>query len=558
MLDTNMKTQLKAYLEKLTKPVELIATLDDSAKSAEIKELLAEIAELSDKVTFKEDNSLPVRKPSFLITNPGSNQGPRFAGSPLGHEFTSLVLALLWTGGHPSKEAQSLLEQIRHIDGDFEFETYYSLSCHNCPDVVQALNLMSVLNPRIKHTAIDGGTFQNEITDRNVMGVPAVFVNGKEFGQGRMTLTEIVAKIDTGAEKRAAEELNKRDAYDVLIVGSGPAGAAAAIYSARKGIRTGLMGERLVVRSSIPLISKTTFLYRKKKIYSARKGIRTGLMGERFGGQILDTVDIENYISVPKTEGQKLAGALKVHVDEYDVDVIDSQSASKLIPAAVEGGLHQIETASGAVLKARSIIVATGAKWRNMNVPGEDQYRTKGVTYCPHCDGPLFKGKRVAVIGGGNSGVEAAIDLAGIVEHVTLLEFAPEMKADQVLQDKLRSLKNVDIILNAQTTEVKGDGSKVVGLEYRDRVSGDIHNIELAGIFVQIGLLPNTNWLEGAVERNRMGEIIIDAKCETNVKGVFAAGDCTTVPYKQIIIATGEGAKASLSAFDYLIRTKTA
>ena len=480
---------------------------------------MAEIAELSDKVTFKEDNSLPVRKPSFLITNPGSNQGPRFAGSPLGHEFTSLVLALLWTGGHPSKEAQSLLEQIRHIDGDFEFETYYSLSCHNCPDVVQALNLMSVLNPRIKHTAIDGGTFQNEITDRNVMGVPAVFVNGKEFGQGRMTLTEIVAKIDTGAEKRAAEELNKRDAYDVLIVGSGPAGAAAAIYS-------------------------------------ARKGSRRGRRGDRFGGRIVGTGDIESYSAVPKTEGQKLAGALKVHVDEYDVDVIDSQSASKLIPAAVEGGLHQIETASGAVLKARSIIVATGAKWRNMNVPGEDQYRTKGVTYCPHCDGPLFKGKRVAVIG--NSGVEAAIDLAGIVEHVTLLEFAPEMKADQVLQDKLRSLKNVDIILNAQTTEVKGDGSKVVGLEYRDRVSGDIHNIELAGIFVQIGLLPNTNWLEGAVERNRMGEIIIDAKCETNVKGVFAAGDCTTVPYKQIIIATGEGAKASLSAFDYLIRTKTA
>ena len=352
MLDTNMKTQLKAYLEKLTKPVELVATLDDSAKSAEIKELLAEIAELSEKVTFREDNSLPVRKPSFLIANPGSLQGPRFAGSPLGHEFTSLVLALLWTGGHPSKETQSLLEQIRDLDGDFEFETYYSLSCHNCPDVVQALNLMAVLNPRIKHTAIDGGTFQNEITDRNVMGVPAVFMNGQEFGQGRMTLAEIVAKVDTGAEKRAAEELNKRDAYDVLIVGSGPSGAAAAVYS-------------------------------------ARKGIRTGLMGERFGGQVLDTVDIENYISVPKTEGQKLAGALKAHVSDYAVDVIDSQSASKLIPASVEGGLHQIETVSGAVLKARSVIIATGAKWRNMNVPGEDQYRTKGVTYCPHCDGPL-------------------------------------------------------------------------------------------------------------------------------------------------------------------------
>lgn len=521
MLDTNMKTQLKAYLEKLTKPVELIATLDDSAKSAEIKELLAEIAELSPKVTFKEDNALPVRKPSFLITNPDPTRDRALPARRWVTNLPHWCWRCCGPGGHPSKEAQALLEQIRDIDGDFEFETYYSLSCHNCPDVVQALNLMSVLNPRIKHTAIDGGTFQNEITDRNVMGVPAVYMNGKEFGQGRMTLTEIVAKVDTGAEKRAAEELNKRDAYDVLIVGSGPAGAAAAVYS-------------------------------------ARKGIRTGLMGERFGGQVLDTVDIENYISVPKTEGQKLAGALKAHVSDYDVDVIDSQSASKLVPAAVEGGLHQIETASGAVLKARSIIIATGAKWRNMNVPGEDQYRTKGVTYCPHCDGPLFKGKRVAVIGGGNSGVEAAIDLAGIVEHVTLLEFAPEMKADQVLQDKVRSLKNVDIVLNAQTTEVKGDGSKVTGTEYRDRVSGDVHSVQLSGIFVQIGLLPNTTWLQGSIERNRMGEIIIDAKCETSVKGVFAAGDCTTVPYKQIIIATGEGAKASLSSFDYLIRTKTA
>lgn len=521
MLDANMKNQLKAYLEKLTKPVELVATLDDSAKSTEIKELLTEIASLSYQVTFKEDNSLAVRKPSFLITNPGSTQGPRFAGSPLGHEFTSLVLALLWTGGHPSKEAQDLLEQIRHLDGDFEFETYYSLSCHNCPDVVQALNLMAVLNPRVKHTAIDGGTYQNEITDRNIMGVPAVFLNGKEFGQGRMTLAEIVGKVDSNAEKRAADALNKRDAYDVLIVGSGPAGAAAAIYS-------------------------------------ARKGIRTGLMGERFGGQVLDTVDIENYISVPKTEGQKLAGALKAHVDDYDVDVIDTQSATRLVPASVEGGMHQIETASGAVLKARSIIIATGAKWRNMGVPGEEQYRTRGVTYCPHCDGPLFKGKRVAVIGGGNSGVEAAIDLAGVVEHVTLLEFAPEMKADRVLQDKLRSLANVDIILNAQTTEVKGDGAKVTGIDYRCRATGAEHSLPLAGIFVQIGLLPNTGWLEGAVERNRMGEIIIDARCETSVKGIFGAGDCTTVPYKQIIIATGEGAKASLSAFDYLIRTKSA
>lgn len=519
MLDTTMKTQLKAYLERLTKPVELIAALDDSAKSSEIRELLADIAGLSEKVSFVEKNDQPVRKPSFLVTNPGSEHGPRFAGSPLGHEFTSLVLALLQVGGHPSKEAETLLEQIRQLDGEFHFETYYSLTCHNCPDVVQALNLMAILNPRITHTAIDGGTYQNEIQERNIMGVPAVFLNGKEFGQGRMTLSEIVNKIDTGAEKRAAAELSNRDAYDVLIVGSGPAGAAAAIYS-------------------------------------ARKGIRTGLMGERFGGQILDTVDIENYISVPKTEGAKLAAALKVHVDDYAVDVIDTQSATKLIPAAGEGQLHQIETASGGVLKARSLIIATGARWRNMNVPGEEQYRTRGVTYCPHCDGPLFKGKRVAVIGGGNSGVEAAIDLAGIVEHVTLLEFAPEMKADSVLQDKVRSLPNVDIILNAQTLEVKGDGAKLTGLQYKDRVTETVHDLPLAGIFVQIGLLPNTNWLEGSVERNRIGEIIIDAKCETTVKGVFAAGDCTTVPYKQIIIASGEGAKASLSAFDYLIRSQ--
>ncbi|XYQ54307.1 alkyl hydroperoxide reductase subunit F [Pectobacterium carotovorum] len=519
MLDNTMKVQLKAYLEKLTKPVELIATLDDSAKSAEVRTLLAEIAELSDRVSFIEKNDLAVRKPSFLITNPDSQSGPRFAGAPMGHEFTSLILALLQVGGHPSKEAKELLDQIRHLDGSFHFETYYSLSCHNCPDVVQALNLMAMLNPNITHTAIDGGVFQDEIQSRNVMGVPTVFLNGEHFSQGRTSLAEIVTKIDTGAGAKQVEKLNQRDVYDVLIIGSGPAGAAAAVYS-------------------------------------ARKGIRTGLVGERFGGQVLDTVDIENYISVPKTEGAKLATALKSHVDDYDVDVIDAQSAEALIPGGEPGKPHQVITVSGATLKARSVIIATGARWRNMNVPGEDQYRTRGVTYCPHCDGPLFKGKHVAVIGGGNSGVEAAIDLAGVVKHVTLLEFAPELKADSVLQEKVRSLPNVDIILNAQTTEVKGDGQKVTGLSYKDRISDTVHDLALEGIFVQIGLLPNTHWLEGTIARNRIGEIEIDAKCETSVKGVFAAGDCTTVPYKQIIIATGEGAKASLSAFDYLIRTR--
>ncbi|MTC41351.1 alkyl hydroperoxide reductase subunit F [Providencia sp. wls1921] len=520
MLDNNLQAQLKAYLERLTKPVELVSNLDDSAKSIEIKQLLEQIASLSDKVTVREEHDVAQRTPSFLITNPGTNIGVRFAGSPLGHEFTSLVLALLQVGGHPSKEAQELLDQVKGLEGDFNFETYYSLSCHNCPDVVQALNLMAVLNPNISHTAIDGALFQNEIDERNIMGVPAVFLNGKEFGQGRMTLSEIVSKVDTNADARAAKAISERDPFEVLIIGSGPAGASAAVYT-------------------------------------ARKGIRTGVIGERFGGQVMDTVDIENYISVLKTEGAILAGALKNHVDSYDVDVIDGQSVTKLIPAEQIGGYHQIETASGGVMKARSIIIATGARWRNMGVPGEQEYRTKGVTFCPHCDGPLFKGKRVAVIGGGNSGIEAAIDLAGIVEHVTVLEFASELKADSVLQDKARSLSNIDIILNAQTLEVKGDGSKMTSLEYKDRTDESMHSLEVAGAFVQIGLLPNTNWLGDTVARNRMGEIEVDARNETSVKGVFAAGDCTTVPYKQIIISAGEGAKAALSAFDYLIRTST-
>ncbi len=517
MLDDNLKAQLKSYLERLQRPVELVATLDDSATSQELKELLQDIASVSDKVTVVENHDADTRKPSFLITNPGQDTGLRFAGVPLGHEFTSLVLALLQVGGHPSKEAAELLEQVRALDGDFHFETYYSLSCHNCPDVVQALNLMSVLNPRITHTAIDGGVFQQEIEAREIMGVPTVFLNGQKFGQGRMELAEIVAKIDTGAAAKEAAKISAKEPFDVLVVGGGPAGAAAAIYA-------------------------------------ARKGIRTGVAAERFGGQVLDTVDIENYISVPKTEGPQLAAAMERHVRDYEVDVMNLQRAKALVPATEAGGLIAVQLDNGATLHSKAVIVATGARWRNMNVPGEEQYRTKGVTYCPHCDGPLFKGKRVAVIGGGNSGVEAAIDLAGVVAHVTVLEFAAELKADAVLQRKLRSLPNVDIILNAQTTEVNGDGSKVTGITYKDRTNDATKQLALEGIFVQIGLLPNTDWLKGTLELNRMGEIVIDAKGHTNVPGVFAAGDCTTVPYKQIIIATGEGAKAALSAFDHLIR----
>ena len=516
MLDTNLKTQLKAYLEKVTQPFEIVASLDDGEKSREMLSLLQDIAGLSDKITLKTDGD-DARKPSFSLNRIGGNISLRFAGIPMGHEFTSLVLALLQVGGHPSKTAPEVIEQIKTLEGDYRFETYFSLSCQNCPDVVQALNLMAVLNPNIQHVAIDGALFQDEVEARQIMSVPSIYLNGELFTQGRMSEEEILAKLDTGSSARDAEKLKAKDAYDVLVVGGGPAGAAAAIYA-------------------------------------ARKGIRTGVAAERFGGQVLDTMAIENFISVKETEGPKLARALEEHVREYDVDIINLQRASQLIPAG-DDGLHRVQFENGGELKAKTLILATGARWREMNVPGEQEYRGRGVAYCPHCDGPLFKGKRVAVIGGGNSGVEAAIDLAGIVAHVTLLEFGEELRADAVLQRKLFSLPNVRVLKMAQTTEVKGDGQKVTGLVYKDRSSEEVHNVELEGIFVQIGLLPNSEWLKGTLELSRFGEIIVDAKGQTSLPGVFAAGDVTTVPYKQIVIAVGEGAKASLSAFDHLIRS---
>jgi len=516
MLDTNLKTQLKAYLEKVTQPFEIVASLDDGEKSREMLSLLQDIAGLSDKITLKTDGD-DARKPSFSLNRIGGNISLRFAGIPMGHEFTSLVLALLQVGGHPSKTAPEVIEQIKALDGDYSFETYFSLSCQNCPDVVQALNLMAVLNPNIKHVAIDGALFQDEVEARQIMSVPSIYLNGELFTQGRMSEEEILAKLDTGSSARDAEKLKAKDAFDVLVVGGGPAGAAAAIYA-------------------------------------ARKGIRTGVAAERFGGQVLDTMAIENFISVKETEGPKLARALEEHVREYEVDIMNLQRASQLIPAG-DDGLHRVQFENGGELKAKTLILATGARWREMNVPGEQEYRGRGVAYCPHCDGPLFKGKRVAVIGGGNSGVEAAIDLAGIVAHVTLLEFGEELRADAVLQRKLNSLPNVRVLKMAQTTEVKGDGQKVTGLVYKDRSSEEMHSVELEGIFVQIGLLPNSEWLKGTLELSRFGEIIVDAKGQTSIPGVFAAGDVTTVPYKQIVIAVGEGAKASLSAFDHLIRS---
>ncbi|MCX2706925.1 MULTISPECIES: alkyl hydroperoxide reductase subunit F [Pseudomonas] len=516
MLDATLKSQLKTYLERVTQPIEIVASLDDGAKSRELHDLLVEIASLSNLITFSADGT-DARRPSFSLNRPGADISLRFAGIPMGHEFTSLVLALLQVGGHPSKASAEVIEQIQALEGEFNFETYFSLSCQNCPDVVQALNLMAVLNPNVRHVAIDGALFQDEVESRKIMAVPSIYLNGEVFGQGRMGLEEIIGKIDTNAGARQAEKINAKEAFDVLVVGGGPAGAAAAIYA-------------------------------------ARKGIRTGVAAERFGGQVLDTLAIENFISVQETEGPKLATALEEHVKQYDVDIMNLQRGEALIPAA-EGGLHEVRLAGGASLKAKAVILATGARWREMNVPGEQEYRGRGVAYCPHCDGPLFKGKRVAVIGGGNSGVEAAIDLAGIVAQVTLIEFDSQLRADAVLQRKLRSLPNVNVITSALTTEVLGNGEKVTGLRYKDRTTDEQHEVALEGIFVQIGLLPNTDWLKGTVELSPRGEIIVDAKGQTSIPGVFAAGDVTTVPYKQIVIAVGEGAKASLAAFDHLIRT---
>ncbi len=515
MLDAATTAQLQNYLANLRTPVELVATLDDSPKSLEMRTLVETVAAQSDLLSARYDGHAD-RTPSFAIRRADGTAETHFAGLPLGHEFTSLVLALLHMGGHPPKEEAELLASVKSLEGDYRFETFFSLSCQNCPDVIQAINIMVALNPSVSHVAIDGAMFREEVETRKVMAVPAIYLNGELFGQGRMDLSQIMAKLDTGTVARAAEKIDAKEPFEVLIVGGGPAGAAAAIYT-------------------------------------ARKGIRTGVVAERFGGQVLDTMGIENFISVQHTEGPKLAAQLEQHVREYDVDIMNLQTAAELIPAGADG-LHEIKLASGASLKARTLILSTGARWRQMGVHGEEEYRNKGVAYCPHCDGPLYKGKRTAVIGGGNSGVEAAIDLAGIVAHVTLIEFDSQLRADAVLQKKLRSLTNVDIITSALSTEVIGDGEKVQALVYTDRNTDASHRIDLDGIFVQIGLVPNTEWLKGPLTLSPRGEIEVDAHNATNLSGVFAAGDVTTVPYKQIIVAMGEGTKAGLSAFDHIIR----
>ena len=514
-LDLAIKNQLQEYMTRLVNPIKLVAYVDENSSSNEMIEMLEEVASLSEKITLSKEADTSKRIPSFEINREKEITGITFAGIPSGHEFTSFVLALLQASGYPVKIDAEKIEQIKNIKDKFHFETYISLSCHNCPDVVQALNVMSIINPNISHVMIDGALFQKEVEDKQIMAVPTIYLNGKPFGQGRMELDEIVNKIDSSASLKEAEKISKKETYDVLVIGGGPAGASAAIYS-------------------------------------ARKGIRTGVIAERFGGQVMDTLGIENFISVKATEGPKLVTALEEHVKEYEVDIMNLQRA-KSVQKNDLNSLFEIELENGGKLKSKSVIVATGARWRELNVPGEKEFKGKGVAYCPHCDGPLFKGKHVAVIGGGNSGVEAAIDLANIVGHVTLFEFASELKADHILQKRLYSLSNVDVILDAQTTEVIGT-DKVSGMIYLDRKSNEKKTIELEGIFIQIGLLPNTDFVKNIVDLSRFGEIIVDNHNQSSLPGLFAAGDVTTVPYKQIIIAMGEGARASLGAFDYLIR----
>jgi NADH-dependent peroxiredoxin subunit F len=498
MLDAEIKKQLEQYVQMLEGPVVLKVS---AGNDKEMEAFVNEIASMSELITVV---------PAVLPRTPSFTVGDRitFAGLPGGHEFTSFVMALLQTSGRKPKIDDKVIDQIKALRGEFKFETYISLSCHNCPDVVQALNIMSVLNPSVTNVMIDGAKFQDEVKSRDIMAVPSVYLNGEFFESGRVTVEEILAKLGSKAD---VSDIDGKE-FDVLVIGGGPAGASAAVYA-------------------------------------ARKGIRTGIVAERFGGQVMDTMGIENLIGTSYTEGPKLVAALEEHVKEYDVDIINLQRAKSITKGDTQ---VTVELESGAVLKTRTAIIATGARWRELGVPGEAEFKNKGVAYCPHCDGPLFKGKRVAVIGGGNSGVEAAIDLAGIVGHVTVFEYAAELKADEVLQRKLRSLSNVDIITSAMTTEITGT-TTVNGINYVDRNTSEAKQVALDGVFVQIGLVPNTEWIQG-VDKDKFGQIVIDGHGATSKGRIFAAGDCTNVAYKQIIISMGAGATAALGAFDYLIR----
>ena len=508
MLEKEIKQQLEQYLDLLENDIVIKVSVGDDDVSKETFELVNEIAEMSSMITVEEVTL--ERTPSFSINRKGEpDSGVVFAGIPLGHEFTSLVLALLQVSGRAPKIEDSVIKQIQNVEGKQHFETYVSLTCQNCPDVVQALNLMSVINPNITHTMVEGSAFKDEVDEKNILAVPSVYLNGEFMASGRMTIEDILNRLGSGID---VEEINEKDPFDVLVIGGGPGGASAAIYA-------------------------------------ARKGIRTGIVAETFGGQVMDTLGIENFIGTKYTEGPKLMGEIEEHINEYEVDLMKGLRAVTI----EKKDLFEVELDNGAILKSKTIVLATGARWKNIGVPGEQEYQNKGIAYCTHCDAPLFEGKHVAVVGGGNSGIESALDLAGIVNHVTVFEFMPELKADLVLQERLKTLDNVDVILNAQTTEITGDET-VNGISYIDRETNEEKHVELQGAFIQIGLAPNTEWLGDTVEKNKYGEILVEKNGQTSVPGIFAAGDCTDTPYKQIVVSMGDGATAALGAFDYLLR----
>ncbi|GAA4699604.1 alkyl hydroperoxide reductase subunit F [Nocardioides conyzicola] len=522
MLDDSVRSQLTSYLDLLVTPVIITTVLDESDSSHQVRELLAHFGAHPLIQLSESDPRDEARVPSFSVAAADAPARVEFAGLPLGHEFSSLVLCVLQAGGVAVKGEQSLLDAAVGLAGPLHFETYFSQSCQNCPEVVQALNALAVLNTNVTHTAIDGGTFPTEVETRGVLSVPSVYLNGEVFAQGRMGLAEIVRRLDVAFPDQVPEAFNEGGHYDVLVVGGGPAGATAAVYAARKGLRTAIVAEHL-------------------------------------GGQVLDTASIENFTSVRHTEGTQFARELEEQVRSYEIDVALGHRVTALttstdtnvdaISVLLEGGTR---------LTSRTVVIATGARWRTLGVPGEDAYRNRGVSNCPHCDGPLFAGKDVAVVGGGNSGVEAAIDLSMVARSVTLLEYAERLSADRVLVEAAMARPNVTIVTAAQVTGVVGDEQRVTGIAWTPTDVDDRRIVDIDGVFVQIGLLPNTEWLTEEVGLNTSGEVVVDRHGRTTMAGVFAAGDCTDNPYKQIVTAAGDGARASIAAFEYLVRLPVA
>lgn len=519
MLSNDILNALKTYTEKMSNKVSLVLQTGDHEKRTELRDFLSQLSSVSENLILVErDDNL--RSPiTFYLEIDGKNNGIHFSGIPSGHEFNSLILAILQSSGTELKLDSTLTNMVKKITADLHFEVFISLSCHNCPDVVQSLNQFALLNENIASEMIDGGLFQSLIDERNIQGVPSVYLNGELFANGKIDTAQLIDKLIERFPYIVADtEAEQLPLQDVTVIGAGPAGVAAAIYAARKGLNVTMITDRI-------------------------------------GGQVKDTVGIENLISVPKTTGTELTNNMQAHLSDYDITIKEFLRVNKIDKGYPnDNSPKKLHLSSGEIIESKTVIIATGAKWRELGVPGEKENIGSGVAYCPHCDGPFFKGKDVAVVGGGNSGIEAALDLAGMVNHVTVFEFLPELKADKVLVEKAEAHKKITIIKSAATKEVIAEDGKVVALAYEDRNTGEVKQQVLSGIFVQIGLIPNSDFLNGVLERTKHGEIIIDEKCHTTEPGIFAAGDVSTVPYKQIVIAMGEGAKASLSAFDYIIR----